>query len=404
MASEMMVKELVATSRQEAETPCTSGVSRDFSGKTRVRVMLLTVGLGVGGTERQILELAAHFEKSRFDILVCALKGNGLVAEQIRARGLRVVTLEGKGIFDIRMAWRLSKLLMEFRPHILHAFLSPANLAACLVGGVLRVPVRLVSYRDVEVWKRWYHVAFDRVLVRWAHMVTCCSEAVRQFVLSRFSADPDKCVTIHNGIPTGQFRLAEGIPREYFGLNPLSMAIGTICRLEEPKKGLGVLLQALAILLKHHRHVPWQLLIVGDGPSRNSLSAQCAQLGIEDHVVFAGERQDVPQILSNLDIFVLPSRYEGFGIAIIEAMAAGLPVIASAVGGIPEVVVHGQTGWLVPPGDPAALAQAIAQCAASPEQRSECGRRGYERVKRSFTIESAARRHEELYERLLTAA
>ena len=393
MAPEMIIDAPAQRVPERTEKGCVSPV----------RLMLLTVGLGVGGTERQILELAAQFDRSRFDTLVCALKGDGPVAEEMRARGLRVITLGGKGFFDVRMAWRFSKLVKEFRPHILHAFLSPANLAACVVGGVLRVPVRLVSYRDVEVWKRWYHVILDRLLVRWAHAVTCCSEAVRQFVLSRFSADPEKCVTIHNGIPADRFQSRTGMRKGSLGLDPDGLAIGTVCRLDEPKKGVGVLLQALGILREEHPRVPWRLLIVGDGPSRSSLSAQCARLGLEDCVVFAGERQDVPQILQALDVFVLPSRYEGFGIAIIEAMAAGLPVVASAVGGIPEIVVPGSTGWLVPSGNPKALADAIAICAENRDQRRQFGARGRERVAQYFSIQSAARRHVDLYEQLMSA-
>jgi len=170
--------------------------------------------------------------------------------------------------------------------------------------------------------------------------------------------------------------------------------IGTVCRLVEPKKGLAVLLQAMAGL--RDRAVA-QLLIVGEGPAFPALRALSVRLGLSDRVVFAGVRRDIAGLLPLMDVFVLPSLYEGFGIALVEAMAAGRPVVATAVGGIPEVVVQGETGLLVPPGDPGALGDAIAHLVNHPEQARLMGARGRERACDRFSIESAVTRHENLY-------
>ena len=149
------------------------------------------------------------------------------------------------------------------------------------------------------------------------------------------------------GVDAGQFAVGDAASKKELCLRDGRPIVGTVCRLAEPKKGLRVLLQAMAALNMGGNDPRCQLLIVGEGPARESLEALSRQLGLSDCMVFAGARRDIPRILPLLDLFVLPSLYEGFGIAILEAMAAGKPVVATAVGGIPEFVVPGETGLLV---------------------------------------------------------
>lgn len=367
-----------------------------------MKVLYVAVGLGIGGTEGQIRDLVTNLDRSRFDCLVCVLKGDGQIAKELAASGVNVQLLNGKSIWDVSLAWRLVRLIRRFQPDIIHSFLPPANVVAGCASALCRVPHLVLSCRDLGIGRRWYVRFVERLVSRWASAVTCCSDAVRDSVRSRFGGVPGKYVTIYNGINVERFELPARrepihVPQEKRTI------IGTISRLEEPTKGLAVLIEAVALLKKSSDDRSFGLWIVGDGPAKPELQNLCERLGLLDDVVFAGERSDVRQVLHTFSLLVQPSLSEGFGIAIAESMAAGLPVVASAVGGIPEVVVHGQTGWLVPPGDPTALAQAIAQCAAHPQQSHELGRRGRERVKQCFTIQSAVRRHEELYERLMTS-
>ncbi len=168
-------------------------------------VMLLTVGLTVGGTEGQLLELASRLDSRRFNVLVCALKGEGPVALAMRERGIRVVTLNGHGAWDVRVLYRLFRLVRQERPEILHAFLGFANLAASLAGRLPGVPIVIWSYRDVEVWKTKAHWLVDRLAARWADAITCCSDAVRQFVLAHMNGQAPKFSTIHNGVDLETF-------------------------------------------------------------------------------------------------------------------------------------------------------------------------------------------------------
>jgi glycosyltransferase involved in cell wall biosynthesis len=192
--------------------------------------------------------------------------------------------------------------------------------------------------------------------------------------------------------------------REELGLRNGGPIVGTVCRLVEPKKGLSVLLQAMAALTRVGDGPGCQLLVVGNGPARESLESLSQQLGLSPWVRFAGTRMDIPRILPLVDVFVLPSLYEGFGIAILEAMAAGKPVVATTVGGIPEFVVPGETGILVEPGNAAALAEAIRSLLGDPEQARQMGIRGRGRVLAGYQISSVIRRHEQVYEACLVNA
>jgi glycosyltransferase involved in cell wall biosynthesis len=226
---------------------------------------------------------------------------------------------------------------------------------------------------------------------------------VRQFVAEHLGGESGKLLTIHNGVDVARFAVRKGVSRAELGLREDLPIVGTVCRLVEPKKGLAVLVKALARLNNRAEARPCQALIVGEGPAERPLRALCDALDVTPWVVFAGLRRDVPRILSSLDVFVLPSRYEGFGIAIVEAMAAGLPVIASKIGGIPEIVIHGETGLLVPPDDPGALADALRELTANPERAKAMGQRGRQRAKALFSVEAMVKQHEDLYEQLLTS-
>ncbi len=372
-----------------------------FNNATRLRLLLLTVGLGVGGTEAHVLELASRLNGSRFEVTVCALKGDGVIAEELRSRGVRVVILGGKGKLDVRVLLRLWRLVRRERPDIIHAFLFWANLAGRVVGRLLRVKIRLSSYHDVAVRRIWHRAIPDRLTMPWTHAIVCCSEAVCRSVRAQLGGEEKKYVAIPFGVDADRHVGAGSLKRRDLGLREELAVLGTVCRLMEPKKGLRVLLEAVAQLRKQSAAPGCQLLIVGDGPAYGSLRERAERMGLAPWVVFAGMRRDIPSLLPLMDVFVLPSLYEGFGIAILEAMASGRPVVATAVGGIPEVVVHGETGLLVPPGDPVALADALHELLTHPERARALGARGQERAREKFHIETIVRQHEALYETCL---
>jgi glycosyltransferase involved in cell wall biosynthesis len=366
--------------------------------------MLLAIGLGVGGTESHILELASRIDRSRFDVTVCTLKPGGRVAEELQARGIRVLSLDGAGKLDARVLFRLLKIIRNERPDVIQAFLFWANVAARVCGRLLRTYAIISSYHDEIVSEGWMVRLVDRLTLKWTHGILCCSDAVRRSVLSRIGGVGRQFTVIPFGVDVDEFRSPSAASRRELGLHDEGPVIGTVCRLVEPKKGLSVLLHSMAELALRLRKPPCQLLIVGDGPARGALEALRDRLGLTRWVVFTGTRRDVPRVLHALDVFVLPSLYEGFGIAILEAMAAGKPVVATTVGGIPEFVVDGETGLLVEPGNAAALAKAIECLLRDPERAGGMGMRGRARVLDAFQVSTVVRQHEQAYEACLAHA
>src|SRR5262245_13626163 len=190
------------------------------SKRTRTtKLLYVAVGLGIGGTEGQIRDLVTNLDRTRFDCMVCALKGDGQIAKDLAASGVHIQLLKGKGVWDIRLAWRLVRLTRQFRPDIIHSFLPPANVVAGCATTLCRVPHLVLSCRDMGIGRRWYVRYVEQLVSRWASAVTCCSDAVRDSVRSRFGGAPGKYVTIYNGVNVGRFELparreASQVPQE----------------------------------------------------------------------------------------------------------------------------------------------------------------------------------------------
>lgn len=361
------------------------------------KVMLLAVGLGVGGTETHILELASRLDRSRFTVTVCVLKSSGTMAQELRKRGVRVLSLEGAGKLDARVMVRLFKLLRVERPDVVQAFLFWANVAARVCGRILRAFPVVSSYHDEIVSEAWLVRLVDRLTLNWTNRIVCCSGAVGRSVVSRIGGKIEHCTIIPFGVDLEHFDSAAAATRHELGLRDDGSVIGTVCRLVEPKKGLTILFRALAELTRRYGQPPCQLVIVGDGPARDELEALREQLGLSSWIVFTGSRRDIPRVLQALDAFVLPSLYEGFGIAILEAMAAGKPVIATTVGGIPEFVLSEETGLLVEPGNVQALADAITRLLSDPQQAEAMGAKGRVHARENYRISEIVRQHEQVY-------
>ncbi|MDH4152450.1 MAG: glycosyltransferase [Nitrospira sp.] len=361
------------------------------------KVILLAVGLGVGGTETHIVELASRLDRSRFTVTVCALKPNGTLVQELQKRGVRVLSLGGAGKLDARVIVRLFKLLRVEQPDVVQAFLFWANVAARACGRILRAFPVISSYHDEVVSEGWLVRLVDRLTLHWTQRIVCCSHAVSRSVVSRIGGTIEHCTMIPFGVDIEQFESAAAATRRELGLRDSGNVIGTVCRLVEPKKGLTILLRAMAELARRYGQPPCQLVIVGDGPSRDELEVLREQLGLSSWIVFTGSRRDIPRVLHALDAFVLPSLYEGFGIAILEAMAAGKPVIATTVGGIPDFVLSKETGLLVEPGNVQALADAIAHLLSDPQQAEAMGAKARVHARDNYRISEIVRQHEQVY-------
>jgi glycosyltransferase involved in cell wall biosynthesis len=368
----------------------------------RPRVLILTVGFTIGGAEQLVLTTAPRLQRDGFDVTVACLKGWGILGDELDARGVRAIALGAKGLLDVRVLGRLLSILKRDRIQILGSHLFWANIVARILGRVASIPVVVTTHHDSFSWMRWHHRLAERLSAPFSDVVTTCSESVRREAIETFGLWPGMVRTLRNGIEIADAspdaRARELVRRE-LGALPDDVLIGTLGRLDEPKKGIPVLFSAARLLSRDFPRL--RLAIVGEGPARAELEDRAAREGVSHRVVFAGLRRDVPEVVRAFDLLVQPSRWEGFGLTLVEAMAVGTPIVASRVGGIPEVVTDGVSGLLVPPGDPQSLASACGRILGDPQMAARFARAGIERARAEFGIERLVRETEDLYRELL---
>jgi len=368
----------------------------------KIKVLYLINALHVGGAERVIARTVPRLDKNRYETIVCCLWMGGAAADEMEKAGVRVINLDAKNKLDLRILFRLYRLLKEHKIDIIHSFLFHANMLGRIVGRLAGVPVILSSERTMEMEDK-HQLLLNRLTACLADKIITVSEAVREFAITNIGIEPNKLITIYNGVDLSEFsrnpnrEWIEEARRE-LGIDPCHVVVGTVGHLE-PEKGCEYLLQAAAQVSAQDGKVTF--LLVGDGSQRTKLENLAQDLGISSNVIFMGYRNDIPRILSVMDIFVLPSLYEGLPNALLEAMAASRPVVATQVGGIPEVVADGETGILVPPRDPGALAGAICVLLEDRERAREMGIAGRKQVERLFGIETMVAKTEVLYEELI---
>jgi glycosyltransferase involved in cell wall biosynthesis len=381
----------------------------------KLKILYLTTSLDTYGPARALLNIATHLSPDRFDVVFCQCNGqaHGPIQDALRARAIPLHTLRATGPFDARTVYRLVKLLRAEAVQAVHTRLIRADFYGRLAGRLARIPLILTNLVDVysQHFGAWHGAgrgrllyAADRATLGLAHLIVANSEGVKNDLITKVGIPASKVRRIYNGVDTLLYApRPEARPRvrRQIGLSADHLVMGTVARLY-PKKGVSTLLEAAAGL--RSRIPGLRLLIVGDGPERQRLSEQAAALGLHDQVVFLGERTDVPDLLAAMDIFAFPSLFEGFPNAVLEAMAAGLPVVATDIPGTNEVVQDGITGYLVPVDDPKAFAAKLVILAAEPTRRLAFGTAGRQAVIERFSLGHVARQFETLYTQHLTAA
>jgi len=357
-------------------------------------VALAITDLDVGGAERALVALATGLDRRRWHPSVVALGGEGALAGVLRGAGIGAECLGVDPRRPDLAVWKLARALRRAGPALVQSFLFHANVAARLASPMAGRPWVVGGLRVAERQRRW-HLALDRLTSRLATGSVCVSEGVRRFSVLEGGLDPSRLAVIPNGVDPAPFDRAEAIPRASIGVPEGAVLALYVGRLD-PQKGLSVLLEAAAIVAA--ARPDWHLALAGDGPSREALIARSASLpALEGRVHWLGRRDDVPALLKAADLLVLPSLWEGMPNAVLEAMAAGLPVVATLVEGTEDLVLPGRTGWLVPPGRPEPLVDALFEAAAGPDRRRRFGRAARARVEAEFTPERVVEAYERLW-------
>jgi len=368
-----------------------------------VRILHVVDTLEMGGTERGVVNLIQSLDPSRFEHTVCAIRNVGVLADLLPRERVPVTCLHKKVAGLSFQGRALAGQIRDARPHVVHSRnwgAMEAVVAGKWVGGCAVVHSEHgmeVSQKSREPWRRR---CFRRLAYELADEVFAVSGQLRDLHARRTGFPAAKIGVIHNGVDISRYRPqaeSRARERERRGISPQTFCIGAIGRLE-PVKDQGTLLRAAAALEGGGN---WRVLIAGEGSEAARLRQFAGEHpALRGHVRFLGEVHHVPELLSALDVYVLPSLSEGISNSLLEAMAAGLPVVASATGGNPEVVTDGESGLLFPVGDSARLAEDLRRLQEQQELRERLGKRACRRVQERFSMEAMVTKYELLYTRL----
>lgn len=365
----------------------------------RLRVLHVVDSLGVGGTE---LGLAKVVEVTQGEIAhaVCAVRAGGPTADRLDAREIPVHILGKRDGNDWTVPLRFARLCRRTAPDVVHTR-NWGSVDAIIGARLARVPVVIHGEHgreasDPEGVNRRRN-RLRRALSVFVDRMVAVSDQLRTWLICEVGVPERKVCLLKNGVDAERFcpRDDRDDLRRAHGYAPEDIVVGTVGRLD-PVKNQAALLEVLAALAATQPSL--HVAIAGNGPERESLTRETAQRGLADKVALLGHRNDIPEVLNLLDLFVLPSLGEGMCNTILEAMAVGLPVVATSVGGNPELVDDGFTGRLVPVRDRSALARAIALYAADERLRHEHGAAGRRRVVQEFSLGAMAARYRWLYQ------
>jgi glycosyltransferase involved in cell wall biosynthesis len=377
--------------------------SRPLSGDggKPARVLYLIVDLPVGGAEIQLLNLVRHLDRNRYSPLVLCIGKNGPIGEEIAREGVPVTELGlfRKGGIERRIVKTVREFLRGEKISLLHSHLYHANVYGRLAAFREGIPA-VCTVHNTYAHPKMHRRLINRWLARRTARIIAVSAPVRDDILRYDGVDPSKVVVIPNGVEPDRFDipLTRAEARERLGIPAEHFLIGTVGRLEE-QKGLQYLLDAVRILRRGGKNA--FLLVAGSGREEARLREQATRDGIEDAVFFLGPRRDIPELYRAMDVFALPSLWEGGPITLLEAMASGLPVVATPVGFVPEVVRDGVNGFLVPLRNPALLADVLWGLREDPARAESAGRQGKATVRERYTHRHLAGKVMAVYEEVL---
>ncbi len=368
----------------------------------KIKVLHLTsTRYGIGGVEKLLLDMSEIYDLSNFEFLYCNLfcdqNGDGAFPLALRAKGLKQFNINGSRMINLpRIVFELAKLIKLENVDVIHTHMLQATIIGQLVAMLFRRGKRIVTrhYTDVEVVNRRIYYILDKYVTQRCSDVIAVSNSVKRDLMFQGISE-SRISVVHNGIDLTGFdnaasQSADILPK----LKENTYIVGCVGSLMK-RKGHDWLIKAFSLVLKHHENA--RLLIAGEGPEYANLKNLTKQLRLENEVRLIGFHGEIPKFLKEIDLFVQPSRSESFGISVLEAMAAEKCVIASNTGGIPEIVIDGQTGILVEPGNVKELANAISEVMSNPSKYKQFGHAGRNLVETKFNVANTVKGYQSAY-------
>ncbi len=368
----------------------------------KIRVLSLQSGAILGGSELMNFSIIRRMNRNQFDITICFLDEEGPVSEFYKNEGFLVYHLNYHKRSLFWVIWDLLRFLKIGKFDIVHIYGLRANLLGRVLGRMVGCRTIVTSQHSIDSWRNKWHVWLDRITSRWVSLYISNTYAAAERLSSVECIPRNKIRVIQNGLDSTPFEsVSPGQVRSSLGIDSGKLVLVCVANMRVAK-GHEVLLDAVHLL--NREGLSFYLWLVGDGVLRKAIEAKVEELGLLQITWFLGQRTDIPEVLADSDIFVLASYWEGMPGAIMEAMASRLPVVATRVGGIPELVIDGETGFLVPPNNRKALAIALGRLMRDTRLRYQMGQAGYQRIIKYFRLEDKVREQEELYVQLFTSA
>ncbi len=367
----------------------------------KINVMHVTFGMGFGGLEKIITNLCHYVDRDRYNMMVCCTDLKGPLGEQLEADGFQVFVCSPKYTFNKYIRYfEVARFLKENKVHIVHSHCYAA--ADGIMGGVLaRTPIKIHTDHCKNYPDKWHLMLSEKIVSYFADEFVAVSNHTKGDLVKWERINPNKISVIYNGMNfsnhCGETDVAK--IRKELGLRDHEKIIGSVGRVEH-QKGYDLLIDSATEVLSQIPDA--RFIIVGDGSKEGELREQIKRLGLEGKVLLTGWRLDASLILRTFDLFVMTSNFEGMPIVLLEAMALGIPIITTTVGGIPEVVKDGENGLWLTERNPFKLASIIISLLSNDAERKRMGLDGMRKYQSYYQAEKMADNYMNLYEKYLT--
>jgi len=360
----------------------------------------LTSSSDIGGTERMLIHFLSKTDKSRFEHTVCSLIGGGRLTRKIQELGFEAQTLDLHHPFQIGKVARLFQLMKSRRFNLIQTYGLRADTFGRALGRWAGIPVVVSSIRSPDPWRRWYHRLIDRATLPFADFFISNSEAGRQSRIANEKYPPQKIALIRNGIPAPPAVKPDQkvTLRHKYGVDMTASPVIAMVSNLRVMKGHADVIQAIYKIKDRLPHILF--LFAGRDDSNGAIEEMARKTGTAPHIRFLGYCPEPTEILAISDMFLLPSHWEGCPASLLEAMAIGLPCIATNAGGIPEIITNGHNGVLIPPADPSAIADAILSMAEKPHEARAMAAAAQKTFFQMFALERMVNEYENIYEEL----
>jgi len=365
----------------------------------RINLLQIVNGFAIGGAEKNLLELVRLIDRKKYRVVICSVGQGGPLQREFEALGFNVYVVTKKHRLGVSQVFKVAKIMRDERIDIVQMTLFYAEIIGILAALLAKIKIR-ISWEVYTHSKKFRHRLAYRLIYKLVNCVVAVSDETRKTIINDRNLDVKKAITVHYGVDFNKFNASNGrSTKANHKLNHNNKIIGVVARLTD-QKGHIYLIKAAPEIIKKFPTV--KFVFVGDGPLRDSLKAEIEKLGLSCYFEFLGFRNEVNELLNSFDIFVLPSLFEGLPNVLLEAMACAKPIVATSVAGVPEVVVDGFTGFLVPPQNPEGLAKRISDLLANDELSVKMGKAGRKRIENNFSLKTQVDNFQALYSKLLT--